>query len=85
MSKKIDKAEETIETAETKVEEVVVPETPAEFSREKLIKSKRYSGLQRDLVAAVLKEDKYTLEDADAALEKYFGAEAMFKAQEVKE
>ncbi len=44
------------------------------YTREALLKSKRYAGYQRDFLAVVLKEPEYTLAEADKAVKACFGA-----------
>lgn len=45
------------------------------YTREALLKSKRYAGYQKDFLAAVLKEPHYTLAEADKAVRAFFGKE----------
>lgn len=45
------------------------------YTREALLKSKRYTGYQKDFLAAVLKEPYYTLAEADKAVRAFFGKE----------
>ena len=45
------------------------------YTREALLKSKRYAGYQKDFLAAVLKEPYYTLVEADKAIRAFFGKE----------
>ncbi len=45
------------------------------YTREALLKSKRYAGYQKDFLAAVLKEPYYTLAEADKAVRAFFGKE----------
>lgn len=43
------------------------------FTREALLRSGRYPGIQQDFLAAVLCEPEYTLEQADHAVQAFFG------------
>lgn len=43
------------------------------YTREALLRSKRYAGYQKDFLAAVLKEPLYTLAEADKAVKAFFG------------
>ena len=43
------------------------------YTREALLKSKRYSGYQRHFLAAVLNQPEYTLAEADKAVKAFFG------------
>ena len=43
------------------------------FAREVLLKSKEFSDVQPDFLGAILKEDFYTLADAHAVVERFFG------------
>lgn len=45
----------------------------ARFSREQLLKSKRFSGYQRDFLAAVLCQESYTIKEAEDAVKAFFG------------
>ena len=45
------------------------------YTREALLRSKRYAGYQRDFLAAVLREPYYTLAGADKAVTAFFGKE----------
>lgn len=48
-------------------------EKAKKYTREALLRSKRYSGYQKDFLAAVLKEPEYTIADADKAVKAFFG------------
>lgn len=50
-------------------------EKTKKYAREALLRSKRYSGYQRDFLAAVLREPFYTLAEADKAVKAFFGKE----------
>lgn len=43
------------------------------YTREALLKSKRYSNIQPDFLRAILTKDEYTLAAADAAVKKFGG------------
>lgn len=43
------------------------------FSREALLKSKRFSYVQQDFLKAILTKDAYTIEEAEAAIKKALG------------
>lgn len=43
------------------------------FSREALLKSKRFSYVQQDFLKAILTKDGYTIEEAEAAIKKTLG------------
>ena len=43
------------------------------YTRDALLRSKRYAGCQKDFLAAVLKEPEYTLAEADKAVKAFFG------------
>lgn len=43
------------------------------FSREALLKSKRFSYVQQDFLKAILTKDAYTIEEAEAAIKKVLG------------
>ena len=45
------------------------------YTRDALLRSKRYAGYQRDFLAVVLKEPEYTLAEADKAVKAFFGKE----------
>lgn len=45
------------------------------YTREALLKSKRYSKYQRDFLAAVLRKPEYTLTEADKAVKAFFEKE----------
>ena len=47
--------------------------TKKEFSREALLKSKRFSYVQQDFLKAILTKDAYTIEEAEAAIKKALG------------
>lgn len=46
------------------------------YTREALLRSKRYAGYQKDFLAAVLCKPEYTLADADKAVKAFFGKES---------
>ena len=50
------------------------PAAPAEkkYTREALLKDKRFAGYQRDFLAAVLREPEYTLAGAEQAVAAFF-------------
>ena len=43
------------------------------YTRNALLRSKRYAGYQKDFLAAVLKAPYYTLAEADKAVKAFFG------------
>lgn len=43
------------------------------YPREALLKSKKFSGYQRDFLAAVLKKPEYTMKEAEKAVNDFFG------------
>ena len=43
------------------------------FKREALLKSKRFSHVQKDFLQAILKEETYTIAEAEAAVSAFFG------------
>lgn len=43
------------------------------FSREALLKSKRFSYVQKDFLKAILTNDYYTIDEAEAAIKKALG------------
>ena len=43
------------------------------YAREALLKSKRFSHIQKDFLGAVLQEDFYTVQEAETAVERFFG------------
>ena len=43
------------------------------FTRESLLKSKRFSAYQKDFLAAVLCKPEYTLAEAEKAVTQFFG------------
>lgn len=45
------------------------------FTRESLLKSKRFSGYQKDFLAAVLTKPAYTLAEAEKAVKAFFEKE----------
>ena len=45
------------------------------YTREALLRSKRYAGYQKDFLAAVLCKPEYTLAEADKAVKAFFGKE----------
>lgn len=46
------------------------------YTRESLIKSKRFAMFQKDFLAAVLSKQFYTMKEAEKAVEAFFGKEA---------
>lgn len=47
--------------------------TPAKYSREKLIHSKKFSGYQKDFVSVLLDKPEYTMAEAEEILSKALG------------
>lgn len=45
------------------------------YTREALLRSKRYAGYQKDFLAAVLCKPEYTIAEADKAVKAFFGKE----------
>lgn len=45
------------------------------YTREALLKSKRFSSYQKDFLAAVLNKPEYTIAEAEKAVEAFFGKE----------
>lgn len=45
------------------------------FTREALLKSKRFSGYQKDFLAAVLTKPEYTLAEAEKTVKAFFEKE----------
>lgn len=45
------------------------------YTRDALLRSKRFAGYQKDFLAAVLCKDTYTLAEADKAVKAFFGKE----------
>lgn len=45
------------------------------FSREALLKSKRFSHVQQDFLKAILTKDSYTIAEAEKAVSDFFGGE----------
>ena len=43
------------------------------YAREALLKSKRFSGYQRDFLAAIFCKPEYTLAEAEKAVKAFFG------------
>lgn len=43
------------------------------YTRESLLKSKKFSGYQRDFLAAVLDKPEYTMKEAEKAVKDFFG------------
>lgn len=43
------------------------------YKREALLKSKRFSHVQKDFLRAILTEDTYTMAEAEAAVSAFFG------------
>lgn len=43
------------------------------FKREVLLKSKRFSHVQKDFLNAILKNETYTIAEAEAAVAAFFG------------
>lgn len=46
---------------------------PPVYERERLLQSKRFSHVQPDFLRAVLQKERYTLEEAQAAVQAFFG------------
>lgn len=47
--------------------------TEKRYKREALLKSKRFSYVQKDFLQAILKEETYTMAEAEAAVSAFFG------------
>ncbi len=45
------------------------------YTREALLKSKRFSHIQRDFLKAILNKDSYTISEAAADIAKVFGGD----------
>lgn len=45
------------------------------FTREALLKSKRFAHIQPDFLRAILTKEAYTIAEANAAVKKFFGGE----------
>ena len=45
------------------------------YKREALLKSKRFSHVQRDFLRAILKEETYTMAEAQKAVDAFLGGE----------
>lgn len=45
------------------------------FTREALLKSKRFSYVQKDFLKAILVKDSYTIAEAEAEVKKVFGGD----------
>ena len=43
------------------------------YSREALLKSKRFSYVQKDFLSAILNKDFYTMQEAEDEINKFFG------------
>lgn len=43
------------------------------YTRQALLKSKRYAGYQQDFLEAVLSKPEYTIAEADKAVKAFFG------------
>lgn len=54
---------------------MATPKNDTVYSRDALLKSKRYQKFQRDFLAAVLSKPEYTLAEADKAVEAFFHEE----------
>lgn len=52
------------------------------FAREVLLKSKEFSDVQPDFLGAILKDDFYTLADAHAAVDRFFGKVSAAKTEQ---
>lgn len=48
---------------------------PIAYTRDALLKSRRYANYQRDFLAAVLHLPQYTIAEADHAVKAFFGKE----------
>lgn len=53
-----------------------MPDKQQKYTREALLKSKRFSHIQPDFLAAILKEPEYTMKAAEAAIADFFGGES---------
>lgn len=51
--------------------EKAVAKTETKFSKEKIISSKRFTGIQKDVLRAVLENRDYTLTEVNEILEKF--------------
>ena len=45
------------------------------YKKEALLKSKRFSDVQQDFLRAIFKEETYTMAEAEAAVNRFFGGE----------
>lgn len=45
------------------------------YTREAIMKDPRFTGFQKDFLAAVLKKPEYTLAEAEKAVKAFFGKE----------
>ena len=45
------------------------------YKREALLESKRFSHVQKDFLRAILKEETYTMAEAQKAVDAFFGGE----------
>ena len=45
------------------------------YTREALLRSKKFSGYQRDFLAVVLNKPEYTMKEAEKAVKAFFGKE----------
>lgn len=46
---------------------------PPVYEREKLLQSRRFSQVQPDFLRAVLQKERYAIEEAEAAVQAFFG------------
>ena len=53
-----------------------MPDKQQKHTREALLKSKRFSHVQPDFLAAILKEPEYTIAAAEAAVKAFYGGES---------
>ena len=51
--------------------EKAVAKTETKFSKEKIISSKRFTGIQKDVLRAVLENRDYTIAEANEILESF--------------
>lgn len=64
-------AEDILKAIEPEIKKSVKPPEEADFTKEKLLTFKRYKN-RRDLLTALLDDDKrYTIKEADAAIENF--------------
>lgn len=51
--------------------EKAVAKTEAKFSKEKILSSKKFTGIQKDVLRALLENKDYTLTEVNEMLEKF--------------